>query len=33
MTFQMLALFAFSGKEAPNEVDPFDFIILNYWAP
>jgi hypothetical protein len=30
MTFQKPALFAFSGKEAPNKVDPFDRIMLNH---
>ena len=33
MTFQKPAMFALSGKEAPNEVEPFDFVILNHLAP
>jgi hypothetical protein len=27
------AVFLLSGKEAPNLVDPLDWIILNHWAP
>jgi hypothetical protein len=33
MMFQKLVLFLFSGKEAPNLVDPLNEVILNQQAP
>jgi hypothetical protein len=33
MMFQKPALFLFSGKEAPNVVDPSNEVILNQRAP
>jgi hypothetical protein len=30
--FWKSALFLFSGKEAPNLLDPLDQGILNHWA-
>jgi len=32
MAYQELALFPFSGKEAPTVVDPLDWAILNHWT-
>jgi hypothetical protein len=32
ITFQKPALFSFIGQEAPNLVDPLDWVILCHWA-
>jgi hypothetical protein len=30
---EALALFLFSGKDAPNPVNPLDTAILSHWTP
>jgi hypothetical protein len=32
VNWPMLALFPFSGKEAPDQVDSLDWAILNHWS-